>query len=173
MELKLKQLLWVTLAVCGLLFVWNLTLLNRINSEDLNQTETKKKIVELQTQVEKLNQKQGMLNRDKEHLVKELNDVVKLLESTPKLNSIMIENLKEKGITDSEEILLDLLGKPDIVPFDGVLGGTMFISRAWLLTDHYVLAEFEDGHVLGYMILEYEIKDQHIIWNVMGSNIQE
>jgi len=171
--MKLKQLLWVTLAVCALLLVWNLNLLSRINSEELNQNETKKRIAELQIEQEKLNQKQGILALEKEQLIKELNDVVKLLGSAPKLNDIMIENLQDKGITDSEQILIDLLGKEDLVPFDGVLGGTMFISRAWLLTDHYVLAEFEDGHVLGYMILEYEINQQDITWEVIASNMQE
>ncbi len=95
------------------------------------------------------------------------------LKSQSTLNDMMIEKLNEKGVSQPKSIVSDLLMRSDLIPFEGVLGGTMYMSRAWLLTDRYALAEFEDGHVLGNMILIYDIENGDIIWTVLDAQLEK
>lgn len=44
---------------------------------------------------------------------------------------------------------------PELIPFEGVLGGTMMFQRAAPLADQFVFAEVSDGHVQGYLLLRY------------------
>ena len=72
-----------------------------------------------------------------------------------------IENLRRQGLEDPPRQLRDsLVAHPELIPFPGELGGTMFFEpgeNIVLLTPPFVFAEFEDGHVNGSMLLEYEI----------------
>ncbi len=68
---------------------------------------------------------------------------------------------------------LDLVKHPELITYKGVLGGTMgfyFENKIWVLTDKWVLAWFEDGHVGGYILLEYTVSDDgKISWKVIDS----
>lgn len=79
-----------------------------------------------------------------------------------------IENMKKRGLTDPVEDIISDLGKHrDLIPYKGILGGTMdFYGRnIWILTNKWVLANFEDGHTVGYMLLEYSVTDNgKITW---------
>jgi hypothetical protein len=74
-------------------------------------------------------------------------------------DSVARDLLRYKGITDCSIILEDLKLHPELIPYDGVLGGTMQWSGPRILNSKWVYGEFCDGHVVGYAILEYEIKD--------------
>lgn len=93
--------------------------------------------------------------------------------NTKSLNTIYlyrndIENMKKKGLANPVEDIISDLGKHrDLIPYKGILGGTMdFYGRnIWILTNKWVLAYFEDGHTAGYMLLEYSITDNgKITW---------
>ncbi len=120
-----------------------------------------------------LNQELSKQKDDKEQLLKQINDQIDQLKSQSTLNDMMIEKLNEKGVSQPKSIVSDLLMRSDLIPFEGVLGGTMYMSRAWLLTDRYALAEFEDGHVLGNMILIYDIENGDIIWTVLDAQLEK
>lgn len=79
-----------------------------------------------------------------------------------------VENMKGKGLVNpAEDIISDLKEHRELIPYKGVLGGTMdFYGRnIWILTNKWVLAYFEDGHTVGYMLLEYSINDNgKITW---------
>jgi|SRR5690554_4089383 len=89
-----------------------------------------------------------------------------------------LENLRE--LTDwenpKEKIIDNLVSRPDLIPHEAVLGGTMGfydVNDIHLLNDKWVLAAFEDGHIGGYMLLEFEIAaDDSIDWQVMGSYLE-
>jgi len=70
-----------------------------------------------------------------------------------------LRDLAASGITP--QALLDSLGAhPELIPFKGVLGGTMgFYHRQEhvLLPSPYVFAYFEDGHIGGRMLLSYDV----------------
>ncbi|HPN57965.1 MAG TPA: hypothetical protein PLU11_02290 [Chitinophagaceae bacterium] len=82
---------------------------------------------------------------------------------------IEIDKLRAKGIQHPEqEITIDLLNKPNLIPYLGVLGGTMRFGDIKLLGDRWVVAYFADGHIDGEMILRYTItKDLKIKWTVI------
>jgi len=48
-------------------------------------------------------------------------------------------------------------GREDLIPMDGVLGGTMHYDNIQLLRDKWIIADFEDGYVYGKAIFEYTL----------------
>ncbi len=73
-----------------------------------------------------------------------------------------IERLKEKGLSNPvQNILLDLTNHRELIPYEGILGGTMrfYDKESWILNNKWVFAYFEDGHYGGYMLLEYNVAD--------------
>jgi hypothetical protein len=72
-----------------------------------------------------------------------------------------IADLRRQGLKNpARDLRADLLTHPELIPFPGVHGGTMYIlpeDRIALLTPPYAFAEFDDGHIGGTMLLEYTI----------------
>ncbi|MCX2739999.1 hypothetical protein [Pontibacter anaerobius] len=83
-----------------------------------------------------------------------------------------LQRLKRKGLQNPEtELMNDLSRKQsELIPTKGVLGGTMAIRDSRILNDRYALAYYEDGHIGGYMLLKYEVKDGKISWTVLDSS---
>jgi len=100
-----------------------------------------------------------------------------LLLNQPALRDWEIERFKQKGLKDPQkDIIADLAKHSELIPYEGVLGGTMgfyFPERIWLLTEKWALAYFEDGHIPGYMLLKYEVSDNgEISWKVVASYLE-
>ncbi len=128
------------------------------------------------------------LNEEKERLVDEVtalivekrqdNEQLKLeIESlNNKIKSAIIpfdfvlEQLKEKGFETPELLLETLNDENDLIPYEGILGGTMkwWPSESRLINNEWVLGYFEDGHILGHALLEYQIDDQqNVNWKLI------
>ena len=77
------------------------------------------------------------------------------------LRSWDIANLQKHGLSDPEEDLIaDLMQHSELIPYKGVMGGTMgFYSSQdiHILSSRWVFAAFEDGHIGGHMLLEYRV----------------
>ena len=86
-----------------------------------------------------------------------------------------IQRLREKGLEDPVNNLRDdLMSHPELIPYEGVLGGTMgfFRSRIALLSLRWVYAEFEDGHIGGRCLLEYDVAPGgKITWSVIEAEL--
>jgi hypothetical protein len=82
-----------------------------------------------------------------------------------------IADLQRQGLTNPAAQLRDsLIVHRELIPYEGVLGGTMQISDVVLLRPPYAFAEVDDGHIGGSMLLEYEIQDStHIQWKRLWS----
>jgi seryl-tRNA synthetase len=98
----------------------------------------------------------------------------KKLESLPKLEEFEIEQLKQKGLKDPvKDLKLDLMKRKDLIPYKGVLGGTMnFYSEEniYIISSKWAVAHFDDGHINGIILLEYKVqKDGKIRWYVVDS----
>jgi len=82
-----------------------------------------------------------------------------------------IEGLTKKGLSNPiVDIVSDLIKHKELIPYKGVLGGTMdFYEReVWILNKKWVFAYFEDGHYGGYLLLEYNVTDDgKILWKVI------
>jgi hypothetical protein len=89
------------------------------------------------------------------------------------LNEFDISHLKKKGLPDPEsDLRRDLMGHPELIPMEGILGGTMgFVEDSIaLLSQQWVYAEFEDGHTGGCCLLSYEVgPGGHISWHVLAA----
>lgn len=67
----------------------------------------------------------------------------------------------------------DLDNKAELIPYPAVLGGTMRFYEINLLGEKWVMASFEDGHIAGKMLLEFEIATDRIInWKVLSSYLE-
>ncbi len=85
-----------------------------------------------------------------------------------------VAQLQKKGLSHLEEDLAtDLMGHRELIPYKGVMGGTMgFYSQKdiHVLTSRWVLASFEDGHIGGRMLLEYDVSSGgEIQWKVISA----
>jgi len=77
------------------------------------------------------------------------------------------------GLDDPARQLRDsLMAHPEVIPFEPVLGGTMFFppSEIVLLQPPYVFAGAEDGHVGGRLLLRYQVLgDRSVRWRTLWS----
>lgn len=72
------------------------------------------------------------------------------------------EGLKfiESGIKNpKEEIESCLRGKPELIPLSAILGGTMDFGKIEILSDKWILADYNDGHIEGKSIFEYTLEE--------------
>lgn len=80
--------------------------------------------------------------------------------------------VKDKDVIINKDIINDLIKHPELIPYDGVLGGTMGFydpEGIQVLSDRWVFAGFDDGHINGYMLLRYSSNDGKISWEVIDS----
>jgi hypothetical protein len=70
--------------------------------------------------------------------------------------------LSRMGIPNAELRLDSYLNDkhPELIPFDGMLGGTMQFERAVPLADRFVFASVSDGHVQGFVLLQYDANNK-------------
>lgn len=124
------------------------TLINEINN-----LEEKYQIS--QTTIDQLNKKTAKLEQE--------------LQSCPSPPVLEINNIDDP----IDYLKKDLVKRKDLIPYKGILGGTMGFydeNNIHVLNRRWVFAQFEDGHIGGQMLLEYEIlKDGKINWKVIDS----
>jgi heme exporter protein D len=82
--------------------------------------------------------------------------------------------LNKQGLsTRGEALAVDLMRHRELIPYKGVMGGTMgFYSKKdiHVLTSRWVMASFEDGHIGGQMLLEYAVSPGgEIQWKVISA----
>lgn len=84
-------------------------------------------------------------------------------------DDIIAEDLKQKGIAKPDTFVVnDLLNRQELVPEKGILGGTMRFTNVKLLGDRWAIAEMDDGHILGYVLLKYMVLPGKIIrWTIV------
>ena len=86
------------------------------------------------------------------------------------------EQLKRLGLKAPEQAVLDDLEKhPELIPFKGVEGGTMFFvpTQSVVLTPHWVLGHFEDGHIDGVGLFEFGYsKDGRFTWKRLAAVLE-
>jgi len=71
------------------------------------------------------------------------------------------------------ELKRDLMSKPEVITVPGVLGGSMRIhteSDIRILSDSWVYAQFDDGHIQAAGLFEYtRARDGSIRWKLLES----
>lgn len=83
--------------------------------------------------------------------------------------------LQSIGFTGGvEAVRADLVKHPELIPYEGSLGGTMQFSEGSILvlSHKWVFAPFSDGHAVGHLLLTYEINDGEVRnWQVVESHL--
>ena len=74
---------------------------------------------------------------------------------------------------DPTDVLFRTLDN-SLIPYEGVLGGTMGFWRDdfLILNDRWAYAYFEDGHIGGYLLLEYTVVDDQVSWKVINQVLE-
>lgn len=136
-----------------------------------------------QTRINGLVKETLLLNQENQSLKSsntELTEKLVTLENEVKKNTpilseeILQRKLKEKGLTVAG-LKADLLKRSDLIMHKPVLGGSMNFNEAGIhvLTDKWVAAEFDDGHINGYTLLKYDVKAGKLNWSVVDSYLFE
>ena len=186
---KIKEhamIVFFSLLLAFLIIFVCLLLINQKNTE-LEETNAKiemysRELIAKQNEIENLNDaKEDLIAQiaksavENDAEIAKLEDAVKALESH-QLNSFelpdyVVSALAKHGYSKPKLLLETLSDYNHLIPVDGVLGGTM---RWWpessvLLTDKYAFANFEDGHILGYALLEYTFDDDNnVTWRILS-----
>jgi len=73
-----------------------------------------------------------------------------------------------KNDEPAKKLRLDLLARPDLIPWEGILGGRMAIpgpESIWFFAPNWALAYVEDGHIAGYLLFRFRIRGNRIEWS--------
>lgn len=91
------------------------------------------------------------------------------------LTNAEIQALQRRGLARPEQQLRrNLAEQPELIPHEPVLGGSMYFvpKGIHILNDRWVLATFEDGHIRGQMLLEYDAAHGNVTWQVIESYLE-
>ena len=135
-------------------------------------------IEDLTCEKESLEKKQTQLQNKNKILKSSIIKYRRKLLHQPRLCPQEILELKEKGLKDPvNDIVSDLMKHKELIPYEGIMGGSMgFNSKQdiYVLSTHWVRAYFDDGHISGWLLLEYYAsKDWGIFWEVVDSYLNE
>ncbi|WP_372919785.1 hypothetical protein [Salegentibacter sp.] len=125
-----------------LLVIFAGTLLLSCNNKAENE-KTRLKIDDLNAQVEALKVENDSLQEE-----------LMLLENrNPVVLSEAFDTIENPEVFISEALKSD----PELIPEEGVLGGTMQFIGTEILNERFIWAEFEDGHINGQAIYQYRL----------------
>lgn len=106
-------------------------------------------------------------------LCKEAEEQIEALEDSLNANNLILNDydiftLKEYDIDDTDDILDDLFLQTDLIESEPVLGGTMRFVSAYMISKDWVIGSFEDGHLAGVGIYQFEVLDNtDITWRII------
>jgi hypothetical protein len=85
-----------------------------------------------------------------------------------------IDEIRAKGIADPlNYISNDLMNNPQLIPYEGVLGGTMRFWKVTLIGNKWAIAYFEDGHIAGKGLYKFTInKDRSVKWTIIDHYLE-
>ncbi|HSQ60876.1 MAG TPA: hypothetical protein VLT84_10680 [Acidobacteriota bacterium] len=87
------------------------------------------------------------------------------------LDSVERDWLQRAGFASpADSLRADLLRHPELIPAEGVVGGTMAFREGsiWILPAGHVWAVADDGHIEVSLLLRYDVtKDRRINWHVV------
>lgn len=64
----------------------------------------------------------------------------------------------QQDITDPASFVKEALrGRTDLIPLEPVLGGQMHFGDMQLLGSQWIIADYEDGHIMGQSLYEYTL----------------
>jgi hypothetical protein len=131
----------------------------------------------LETQLAKTKQMQEDMNRQAaavrfaaDRQKQALDAVNKQLETLRIPDDRTLAALKSEGFENPAALIDDLRSHPEKIPMNAVLGGTMGFTAIRIVNEHWIYADYEDGHIAGASIFEFRhTMDGTIQWTVIAS----
>jgi len=119
---------------------------------------------------EKLDTNTQTYEKEISSLKQQLTDKQTEIDNMPKLGQYYIGQYKLKNLSDPvKDITEELKKRTDLIPQKAELGGTMKIRSVVLLSPDYAYATYDDGHILGHMLLKFYVsKDGIISWQLLS-----
>lgn len=179
--IALAAIVLVAIIIIFTLLYLNHSLKNNLSNRDENISNLQKQIAEEQETIDKLNaEKETMIGQIAQNAVEydaEIADLKSKIsefenqkDKTYQYPDYYIDYLIKNGFSTPALLMATLTDKDSIIPIKGVLGGTMhwIPENSILLTDKFVFASFEDGHVAGFALLQYSFEGQgEVTWKVI------
>lgn len=75
----------------------------------------------------------------------------------------------------AEQVLADLVRHPELIPFEGMEGGTMrfYPAQSSVIAPGWAYGYFEDGHIAGHGLFEYQTgRDGKIRWKRLAAKLE-
>ncbi|GAB6109145.1 hypothetical protein [Fusibacter bizertensis] len=181
----LSAVVLVAIIVIFTLLYLNNSLKNNLSNRDEDISKLEKQIIENQTMIATLNaEKEKMIGQIAQNAVEydaEIADLKSKISEfeNQKANAYQYpqyytDYLIQNGFSTPALLMETLTNKDSIIPIKGVLGGTMHWvpENSILLTDKFVFASFEDGHVAGFALLQYSFEGQgEVNWKVIETYV--
>lgn len=157
--------LYVIISAIVLIFILLIFLL--ISQNNLHKYKSKENL--LSDKFADLEKKNNLAQKKLDRLKMKTTEIERVLQAIPSPSE-----LEAKGINKKlDYIKKDLIKRTDLIPYDGVFGGTMGFydeKRIYVLNYKWVYAHFDDGHINGEILLEYKVSDDgKIHWTVIDS----
>jgi len=131
------------------------------------------RVLELDAEKANWMQREANLTSQAADLITQSEEYSQLISTFPANNPDIINGLKRQGFDGNvQDIINDLIKHDELIPYAGVLGGKMGFynkEKIYVLSDKWVYAHFDDGHINGYMLLSYSVNNGTISWKVIDS----
>jgi len=120
-------------------------------------TEEKQRIIEIDSLKTEIRELQRAMDTLSDQLMKKnyvTKDFSSYFDSIPEPEKFLLEKLEEKS---------------ELIPKKPVLGGTMHFTSVSFINAHLILAEYEDGHIMGRSIYQYNMdKNGNLIFELLS-----
>lgn len=161
-----ERFIWIVL--CLLILMIAVTTISKYE-KDLTMAE--KNVLDFEKAKSSWVEREEMLNLELTDLRAQLDARDKSFKILPSSQQELLAKLNGMDLRVGQNLIIDdLLKHNDLIPVQGVLGGTMAFLKEeiFVITDKWVIAYFEDGHIGGNMLLEYSISNGSISWGVLA-----
>jgi hypothetical protein len=154
---QFKNLLFVLFFLCTVLFAF-VIFVERKNTGNL-----KKYNIELKEEIDRLNLASQDTNADSRSSQK-----------SSKLQSWDIKRFQKSGLKNpGEDILDDLMKQSRLIKFEPQPGVSWRFDRneTIILSNRWVFTKFDEGHMLGSMLLQYSVNNGSITWEAISQHL--
>jgi len=103
--------------------------------------------------------------------VKDNNSELNTSQKLSKLQSWDIKRFQKKGLTNPEDDILDNLTKQaQLIKFEPQPGVSWRFDKneTIILSNRWIFTKFDEGHMLGSMLLKYNVDNGSITWEVIS-----
>ncbi len=165
--MKRERIIWISLVFA--VFVFSVLIIHNYQKSLVSANQT---ITNLEKEQATWAEKEKNLALEISGLKAQLEIDEAIIKTFHTSDSGLVKKIERQGLDGGpNEVIEDLLKHRELIPYEGILGGTMAFwkNESFVISDRWVIAYFEDGHNGGRMLLQYNVNDGIISWKVIDS----